>query len=116
MAYSLDDFCVGQIVRCVNVDGDTTGRGVGSLNIITGIDSKASWMIDALDFTSTPGFADEVAYNLDEIEPFTGHVGDMSEAWERLCNYLDAHVETDVRSSVKTAARMSNPYKGGTNG
>lgn len=33
-----------------------------------------------------------------------------AEAWDRLCDYLDAHVDTDVRDSVKRACRDTNPY------
>lgn len=34
-----------------------------------------------------------------------------AEAWDRLCDWLDDHVDTDVRDSVKRAARDSNPYR-----
>jgi hypothetical protein len=36
---------------------------------------------------------------------------EKAEAWERLCNWLDDHVDSDVRGSVKRAARDSNPYR-----
>ena len=56
-------FQVGDIVQCVNVDGDETATGGGSFSILTENDFDFEWPYLGVDFVDDM----EVAYSASEI-------------------------------------------------